>query len=99
MAQHGGSVYILANKIGGTIYIGVTSNLVGRVYQHKLGAVEGFTKKYGVNSLVYFEVHDSIEAAILRENQMKKWRRAWKIRLIEERNPNWIDLYPQIAMQ
>ena len=92
-------VYILANKIGGTIYIGVTSNLVGRVYQHKLGAVEGFTKKYGVNRLVYFEVHDSIEAAILRENQMKKWRRAWKIRLIEERNPNWIDLYPQIAMQ
>jgi putative endonuclease len=77
----------------------VTSNLVGRVYQHKLGAVEGFTKKYGVNSLVYFEMHDSIEAAILRENQMKKWRRAWKIRLIEERNPNWIDLYSQIAMQ
>lgn len=92
-------VYILANKIGGTIYIGVTSNLVGRVYQHKLGAVEGFTKKCGVNRLVYFEVHDSIEAAILRENQMKKWRRTWKIRLIEERNPNWIDLYPQIAMQ
>jgi putative endonuclease len=99
MAQHGGYVYILANKIGGTIYIGVTSNLVGRVYQHKLGAVEGFTKKYGVNRLVYFEVHDSIEAAILRENQMKKWRRAWKIRLIEERNPSWIDLYLQIAMQ
>jgi putative endonuclease len=92
-------VYILANCLGGTLYIGVTSNLVGRVYQHKAGAVKGFTKKYSVDRLVYFEESESIEAAILREKQMKKWNRAWKVALIEKQNPNWTDLYEQLARQ
>jgi putative endonuclease len=87
MVQGGGYVYILANKIGGTIYIGVTSDLIGRVYQHKAGEADGFTKKYDVHRLVYFEAYDTIEAAILREKQMKKWNRAWKIRRIDERKP------------
>ncbi len=95
----GGYVYILTNKLGGTLYIGVTSDLIGRVYQHKAGTVEGFTKKYGLDRLVYFEMFDGIEVAILREKQMKKWNRAWKIELIEEKNPYWIDLYAQIAAQ
>jgi putative endonuclease len=90
-------VYILASKIGGTLYIGVTNNLVRRVYQHREKFVEGFTKQYDVTRLVYYEVHSDIEAAITREKQMKKWNRAWKIRLIEEDNPNWDDLYKQIA--
>ena len=97
--QRGGYVYVLASKIGGTIYIGVASDLVGRVHQHKSGLVAGFTKKYGVDRLVYFEPHDTIEAAILREKQMKTWNRAWKIRLIQEQNPDWVDLYPTIAAQ
>jgi putative endonuclease len=90
-------VYILASKIGGTLYIGVTGNLVKRVYEHRLEVVPGFTKEYGVHRLVYFEQHTEIEAAIHREKRLKKWNRAWKIRLIEESNPNWDDLYPQIA--
>jgi len=90
-------VYILASKIGGTLYIGVTSNLVRRVYEHREKFVEGFTKQHDVTRLVYYEVHSDIEAAITREKQMKKWNRAWKIRLIEEDNPNWDDLYKQIA--
>jgi putative endonuclease len=90
-------VYILASKIGGTLYIGVTNNLVRRVYQHREKFVEGFTKQYDVTRLVYYEVHSDIEAAITREKQMKKWNRAWKIRLIEEDNPNWDDLYKRIA--
>jgi putative endonuclease len=90
-------VYILASKIGGTLYIGVTSNLVKRVYEHRMEVVPGFTKEYGVHRLVYFEQHSEIEAAIRREKRLKKWNRAWKIRLIEETNPNWEDLYPQIA--
>ena len=92
-------VYILASCLGGTLYIGVSSDLAGRVYQHKAGAVEGFTKKYGVDRLVYFEVSESIEAAILREKQMKKWKRAWKVELSERLNPNWADLYDNIARQ
>jgi putative endonuclease len=91
-------VYILASKIGGTLYIGVTNNLVRRVYEHRERLVEGFTKRYGVAKLVYYEVHSDVEAAITREKQMKKWNRAWKVRLIEESNPNWSDLYNQIAM-
>jgi putative endonuclease len=91
-------VYMLASRIGGTLYIGVTNNLARRVYQHKSKAVPGFTEKYGVARFVYYEVFDSIEAAITREKQLKKWNRAWKIRLIEEKNPNWDDLYPAIAM-
>ncbi|HET7850423.1 MAG TPA: GIY-YIG nuclease family protein [Pseudolabrys sp.] len=90
-------VYILASKIGGTLYIGVTNDLIRRVYEHREKLVEGFTKKYGVAKLVYFEVHSEIEAAITREKQMKKWNRAWKVRLIEEFNPNWDDLYTKFA--
>jgi putative endonuclease len=91
-------VYILASKLGGTLYIGVTSNLVKRVYEHRTEVVPGFTKEYGVHRLVYFEQHTDIEAAIRREKRLKKWNRAWKIRLIEEANSNWEDLYPQIAV-
>jgi putative endonuclease len=90
-------VYILANRIGGTLYVGVTSNLIRRVYEHREKLVRGFTGKYNVVRLVYFEEYGEIGAAIQREKQMKKWRRAWKVRLIEERNPNWDDLYPTIA--
>jgi putative endonuclease len=81
-------VYILASRLGGTLYIGVTNNLVQRVYQHRTGVVPGFTKEYRVHRLVYFEPHTDIEAAIRREKRLKKWNRAWKIRLIEENNPN-----------
>jgi putative endonuclease len=89
-------VYILASRLGGTLYIGVTNDLVRRVYEHKNKLVAGFTAKYGVDRLVHFEAFERIEDAINREKQLKKWNRAWKIRLIEERNPNWDDLYPTI---
>jgi putative endonuclease len=97
MRRWGGYVYILASELGGTLYIGVTSALISRISHHKAGTADGFTKKYKVDRLVYFEVFDRIEAAILRERQMKRWNRAWKIKRIEEQNPNWIDLYPGIA--
>jgi putative endonuclease len=90
-------VYILASKIGGTLYIGVTNDLIRRTHEHREKLAEGFTKKYEVARLVYFEQHSDIEAAIQREKRLKKWNRAWKIRLIEENNPNWVDLYPGIA--
>jgi putative endonuclease len=90
-------VYILASRIGGTLYIGVTNDLVRRVGEHKLKMAQGFTKKHDVTRLVYFEQFDDIENAIRREKRLKKWNRAWKIRLIEELNPNWDDLYPGIA--
>ena len=90
-------VYILASKIGGTLYIGVTNDLIRRVFEHKPKFVRGFTKKYDVVRLVYFEQYDDIEIAIQREKRLKKWNRQWKIRLIEEQNPNWDDLYPGIA--
>ena len=90
-------VYILASGLGGTLYIGVTNDLIRRIYQHKTKAAEGFTTKYDVDRLVYFEAFDDIENAIRREKRLKKWNRAWKIRLIEETNPNWSDLYPSIA--
>ena len=90
-------VYILASQIGGTLYVGVTNNLVRRVYEHRMGLVEGFTKQYGVHRLVYSEQFDDIEQAILREKRLKSWKRAWNIQLIEENNPNWDDLYPRIA--
>jgi putative endonuclease len=89
-------VYILASKRNGTLYTGVTSNILQRIWQHKHKMVEGFTKKYDVKTLVYYEVHDSAESAITREKQIKKWRRAWKLRLIEEKNPQWKDLYGSI---
>jgi putative endonuclease len=90
-------VYVLANRIGGTLYIGVTNDLIRRVTEHRLKAVESFTKKYEVNRLVYFEQFDDAENAIRREKRLKKWNRMWKIRLIEQLNPNWDDLYPGIA--
>jgi len=90
-------VYILASALGGTLYIGVTSDLVRRIYEHRMGLAEGFTKKYGIHRLVYFEQYHDVEIAIRREKRLKKWNRAWKIRLIEEVNPDWVDLYPQIA--
>jgi putative endonuclease len=89
-------VYILANKRNGTLYVGVTSDLVRRVYEHKQNFVDGFTKKYHVHDLVYYEAHDHIQEAIIREKQLKKWSRSWKIRLIEEMNAQWRDLYLEI---
>ena len=90
-------VYILASRIGGTLHIGVTNDLIRRVAEHRLKQAESFTKKYEVDRLVYFEQFDDAENAIRREKRLKKWNRAWKIRLIEEFNPNWDDLYPNIA--
>lgn len=89
-------VYILASYKRGTLYIGVTNNLLGRAYQHKNKLVKGFTAKYKVHQLVYFEIFEDIYEAISREKQLKKWNRAWKIELIEKNNPNWEDLYNQI---
>ncbi|HSX25266.1 MAG TPA: GIY-YIG nuclease family protein [Candidatus Andersenbacteria bacterium] len=89
-------VYILANKKQGTLYIGVTNNLVRRIHEHKHGLVPGFTKKYGVKNLVYFELTSDIKIGIAREKQLKKWNRDWKIRLIEKDNPDWNDLYSDI---
>jgi len=86
-------VYILASKKNGTLYIGVTNNLLKRVYEHKSNLVGGFTQKYNVNNLVYYEEHNDIGKAITREKQMKKWKRQWKIELIEKFNPQWKDLY------
>ncbi len=90
-------VYILASKKYGTLYIGVTNNLLKRVYQHKESLVDGFTKKYGIHKLVYYEQHEDINHAILREKQIKKWRRDWKINLIESENPQWLDLYLELT--
>jgi len=89
-------VYIMASRRNGTLYIGMSSNLVQRVWQHKNNLVEGFTEKYNVKNLVYYEVHDSAESAINREKQLKKWRRKWKLRLIEEQNHQWEDLYSKL---
>ena len=90
-------VYILASKTYGTLYIGVTNDLVRRSFEHRTDAVKGFTQKYGVHNLVYFEATESIEAAIQREKRMKKWRRACKIKLIESSNPDWHDLFLTLA--
>ncbi len=89
-------VYILASKRNGTLYIGVTSDLVKRVWEHKNDLVDGFTKKYGVHQLMYFEMHEDMESAIQREKQLKKWNRDWKIDLIEKDNPEWADLYESL---
>jgi len=86
-------VYMLASQGNGTLYIGVTSNLIKRVYEHKNNLVGGFTQKYDVHRLVYFETKDDINSAIRREKQIKKWNRNWKIELIEKNNPDWRDLY------
>ncbi len=90
-------VYMLASKRNGTLYLGVTSDIVKRVWQHKNGLAEGFTKEYGIKRLVYYEIHEDAENAIKREKQLKKWRRAWKVELIEEKNSEWRDLYADIC--
>lgn len=95
--KYGGFVYIMASRRNGTIYIGVTTDLAKRVWEHREGLIEGFTKKYGCKTLVWFEHHDTIEAAITREKQMKEWRRAWKLRRIEEMNPDWNDLFELVC--
>lgn len=89
-------VYILASARNGTLYTGVTSDLVKRIWEHKNNVVEGFTRKYHVHLLVWFEQHETMESAIQREKAIKEWRRAWKLRLIEESNPEWRDLYPEV---
>ncbi len=91
------AVYILASGINGTLYIGVTSNLVQRVYQHRMGLVDGFSKKYNVKMLVWYEQGDSMMAVIQREKALKKWSRQWKLDLIEAKNPQWRDLWAQIV--
>ena len=96
MKQHAYYVYILASQRNGTLYVGVTSDLVGRTWEHKNDLVEGFTKKYGVHILVWYELYDDIEAAIAREKWLKKWNRAWKLRLIEKENSGWNDLYDRL---
>ena len=90
-------VYILRSKRNGTLYTGVTSDIVKRVYEHKQNVVEGFTKKYNIHMLVWYEIHDSAESAINKEKQIKKWKRTWKLKLIEKDNPEWIDLYESIC--
>jgi putative endonuclease len=90
-------VYLLANKKHGTLYLGVTNDIVRRVFEHRSKAVQGFTKRYGVDKLVWFEIYGDAPTAIAREKELKKWRRDWKIRLIEEQNPGWVDLYSGIS--
>jgi len=89
-------VYLLASGRNGTLYVGVTSNLVTRVWVHKQGLVDGFTKQYGVHTLVWYEVHESMESAIQREKAIKEWKRRWKLELIEKTNPQWRDLYEEL---
>ncbi|MHC4536908.1 MAG: GIY-YIG nuclease family protein [Planctomycetota bacterium] len=91
-------VYIIASKKNGTLYIGVTNNLLKRIYEHKKELVEGFTQKYGVHKLVYYEIFKNIQDAITREKNMKKWKRKWKMELIEKCNPNWEDLYCTLSV-
>jgi putative endonuclease len=90
-------VYILAGKRNGTLYIGVTNNLIRRVGEHREGLVDGFTKKYGVKTLVHYEVFESVRAAIHRETRLKKWKRKWKMKLIQDRNVEWKDLYDTLS--
>ncbi len=89
-------VYMLSSQRNGTLYIGVTSDLIKRVYQHRTEMVDGFTKRYGIHDLVWYEVHEMMESAILREKQLKKWSRSAKIRLIEQQNPKWLDLWSDL---
>ena len=90
-------VYLLASHKNGTLYTGVTSNLVQRIWQHKNDQADGFTKRYGVHLLVWYEMHDAMESAIAREKAIKEWKRAWKLELIEATNPQWLDLYDGIV--
>ncbi|MCX5918173.1 MAG: GIY-YIG nuclease family protein [Deltaproteobacteria bacterium] len=91
------AVYILASKRNGTLYVGVTSDLVKRVWEHKNNMMEGFTKQYNVPELVWYELHESMESAIVREKKLKDWKRAWKLKLIESKNPEWLDLFDTIV--
>jgi putative endonuclease len=90
------AVYILASGRNGTLYTGITSNLIKRVWEHREGVVDGFTKEYGVKRLVWYELTENPDAAITREKQIKAWKRGWKLKLIEEENPEWRDLYQDI---
>jgi putative endonuclease len=90
-------VYILASRRNGTLYVGVTSDLAHRVSEHRSNVVDGFTQDYGVQRLVFVEFHETMEGAIVREKRLKKWRRAWKLELIEQHNPQWCDLYDELA--
>ena len=90
------AVYILASKRNGTLYIGVTSDLIKRVWEHKNNVVKGFTERYRVNQLVWYELHETMESAIRKEKMLKNWKRAWKLELIERSNPDWQDLYERI---
>lgn len=92
-------VYILASQRNGTLYVGVTNDIVRRVQEHREGLVEGFTKRYQVKLLVHYEVHQDIREAILREKRIKRWLRPWKIQLIEATNPQWVDLWPSLAFE
>jgi putative endonuclease len=91
------AVYIVASERNGTLYIGVTSDLVARIWQHREHLVDGFTRRYGVTMLVWYELHETMESAILREKQLKKWNRRWKLELIEAGNPDWRDLWDAIS--
>ncbi len=90
-------VYMLSSRPFGTLYVGSTTDLVRRVWEHKVKAVPGFTAKYGIDRLVWYELHEAVAAAARRERQIKEWKRAWKIELIERDNPQWIDLYPTLS--
>jgi putative endonuclease len=89
-------VYMLASRRNGTLYVGVTSDLIKRVWEHRNNSIEGFTRRYGVHTLVWFEQHDRMESAITREKAIKEWKRLWKLELIERENPEWRDLYADI---
>lgn len=90
-------VYILANRRNGTLYTGMTSDLIKRVWEHKNNKVEGFTSRYGIHMLVWYETHQMISSAIAREKALKEWKRKWKLALIEKNNPNWLDLYSNLT--
>jgi putative endonuclease len=94
--MHGGFVYIMSNRKHGTLYVGVTADLVRRAYEHPTGCIEGFTRRYGLKRLIWCERHDEIVPAIQREKNIKNWPRAWKVRLVEKMNPEWEDLYPTL---
>ena len=89
-------VYILASRRNGTLYVGVTSNLLRRIWEHKADSIDGFTSRYGVHTLVWYEVHETMSSAISREKNIKRWNRRWKLELIERLNPDWRDLYGEI---
>ncbi len=92
-----GYVYMLSNRRHGTLYVGVTNDIVRRVHEHRTGAVDGFTKRHGLHRLAFFETHETVPLAIEREKRFKRWKRDWKVRLIEETNPDWDDLYPGLT--